>query len=354
MYSGGLPSGAELLTFERMHEPPRAQASLPPSSPRQPRLLSCLVLIAAAVVSSATSARAQENSAQEAARQKAALASLPKDAARRAFGTVRTPAAGEGRIIGEYWKGCFSGGMRFPADGKHWQVMRLSRNRNWGHPYVLDFLERFARTASQVTGWPGLLIGDMSQPRGGPMLTGHSSHQLGIEIDIWLRPMPARRLTPKEREDSFSTSLLRRDRKDVDPSVYSRQHLALLRAAASQPEVARVFVNAGIKKALCRDAGSDRAWLRKIRPAAGHDYHFHIRLACPPGQPQCIDQAPPTGGDGCGKELDYWFREGILHPKPGAPGKAMSVSAMPAACRALLQAPAASPGPPPKPLDPRR
>jgi len=290
----------------------------------------------------ASALHAQENLAQETARQKSALSTLPKDAARRVFGTVTSAAGGEPRIIGEYWKGCYSGGMRFPPDGDHWQVMRLSRNRNWGHPFVIDFLRRFARTASEVTGWPGILIGDMSQPRGGPMLTGHSSHQLGIEIDIWLRPMPARRLTPHEREEVFSTSLLRRDRKDIDPKVYTPAHLALLRAAARQSEVARVFVNAGIKKALCRDAGKDRDWLRKIRPAAGHDYHFHIRLACPSDQKGCKDQIPPGGGDGCGKELDYWFTPGVLHPKPGKPGKAMSLAAMPAECRRLIAGPDAA------------
>jgi murein endopeptidase len=30
----------------------------------------------------------------------------------------------------------------------------------------------------------GLLIGDMSQPRDGPMLYGHSSHQIGLDVDI--------------------------------------------------------------------------------------------------------------------------------------------------------------------------
>jgi penicillin-insensitive murein endopeptidase len=309
------------------------------------RLLSALPRVLLATMLScavaAPSADAQETAAQEAARRDSALSSLPRDAARRLFGAVASPAPGEARIVGEYWKGCYTGGAQLPAVGEHWQAMRLSRHRNWGTPRLISFLERFAGKAAEATGWPGILVGDLSQPVGGPMLTGHSSHQLGIEADIWLRPMPNRRWSPEENENVLSTDLVRADRKDVDPKRYTPQHLALLRAAAREPEVARVFVNAAIKKALCRDAGSDRSWLRKIRPAAGHTYHFHIRLACPQGQADCIDQAPPEAGDGCGKELDYWFSAGVLHPKAGGSDKPLSVAAMPPTCRDLVRVPTA-------------
>ena len=302
-------------------------------------------LVALALACTASIAAAQETATQEAARRDAALSSLPRDAARRVFGGISSPAPGEPRSIGEYWKGCYPGGVRMEPVGEHWQAMRLSRNRNWGTPRLISFLERFAATAAKQTGWPGILIGDMSQPAGGPMLTGHASHQLGIEADIWLRAMPDRRWTPEENETVLSTDLVRSDGKDVDPKVYKPQHLALLRAAAEQPEVARVFVNAAIKKALCRDAGKDpgkdRGWLRKIRPAAGHTYHFHIRLACPKGQAGCIDQAPPDSGDGCGKELDWWFTAEALHPKAGKAGAPLTVAAMPTACRDLATTPTA-------------
>lgn len=280
--------------------------------------------------------RAQETSAQGAALRSAAMSRLPKDAARRLFGTVASAAPGEPMIVGEYWKGCYRGGAQLAPVGDHWQVMRLSRNRNWGHPVLVAFLQKFAGKAAAVTGWPGILVGDLSQPRGGPMITGHASHQLGIEADIWLRPMPKRPFTPEEIEQTFSTDLVRADGKDVDPKLYTPKHLALLRAAAQEPGVARVFVNAAIKKALCRDAGADRGWLQKIRPAAGHTYHFHIRLACPKGEPGCIDQAPPNDGDGCGKELNYWLAGGVSQPKPGGSGKALRLSSMPKACQELV------------------
>jgi penicillin-insensitive murein endopeptidase len=303
------------------------------------RILPLVILLAFAA---RPAALAQETGPEDAALREQAMRTLPANAARRLFGAVTTPADGEPVITGEYWKGCFSGGVQLPENGEHWQVMRLSRNRRWGHPALVAFLKRFSGAAAEATGWRGILIGDMSQPRGGPMLTGHASHQIGIDADIWLRPMPEHKLSDHDIEEMFSTSLLRADRKDVDPKVYTPQHLALLRAAAKEPEVARVFVNAGIKKALCRDAGEDRAWLSKIRPAYGHDYHFHIRLACPKGQTACKDQSAPPPGDGCGKALDYWFTPGVLNAKLGGRGS-IPLSAMPKACQLLLSAAPAKP-----------
>ena len=241
-----------------------------------------------------------------------------------------------------------------PINGKTWQVIRVSRNRNWGHPSLVQFLERLADQAP-VTGWRGLLVGDMSQPRGGPMLTGHASHQVGLDADIWLTPMPDRELTRQEREEMMATMVVAANRKDVDPKVWTPAHVALIKAAAQDPHVARIFVNAAIKKALCRDAGRDRAWLSKVQPWLGHDWHFHVRLNCPPEDRDCKPQPPRPANDGCGKELDHWFTSAVVNaqpdskpdPKPDAkpdptpatsrPGPKMAE--LPAACRQVLLAP---------------
>src|SRR5262245_5620839 len=101
-----------------------------------------------------------------------------------------TPAPMQARSIGTYGRGCLAGAVALPVNGRTWQVMRLSRNRNWGHPALIKFLERLADKVPKVAGWPGLLVGDIAQPRGAPMLTGHTSHQIGLDADIWLTPMP--------------------------------------------------------------------------------------------------------------------------------------------------------------------
>jgi penicillin-insensitive murein endopeptidase len=268
----------------------------------------------------------------------------PKTPAKDLFGRETTPAKTmHAGALGYYSHGCLAGGVALPINGETWQVMRLSRNRNWGHPTLIRFLERLAAKARKSAGWPGLLVGDMSQPRGGPMLSGHASLQVGLVDDIWLTPMPPRLLTRAEREEMSATDVVAADRRDVDPHIWTPAHAALIKTAAEDPEVERIFVNAAIKKALCRSAGTDRAWLEKVRPYWGHDYHFHVRLRCPADSTTCKHQDPVPAGDGCGKELDWWFTEGVLHPKPPKvptkPRPPLTMANLPPACRQVLQAP---------------
>jgi penicillin-insensitive murein endopeptidase len=264
----------------------------------------------------------------------------PTAPARQLFGSAATPAPLAARSIGTYVRGCLAGAVALPVDGKTWQVMRLSRNRNWGHPRLVQFLERFAARVPEVAGWPGILVGDLTQPRGGPMLSGHASHQIGLDADIWLTPMPDRRLTREEREQMSAINLVAEDWNDVDPKVWTRQHTAVIRAAAMDSTVERVLVNAAIKKALCREAGKDRAWLAKVRPWYGHNYHMHIRIGCPPDSKECKGQDPVPTGDGCGRELDWWFSAEARKPRVlKGPLREMKLSELPPSCRQVLVAP---------------
>src|SRR5205814_1899573 len=202
--------------------------------------------------------------------------------------------------IGDYTKGCVAGAVQLPADGPNWQVMRPSRNRACGHPILVGFLQRLAATLPSVANWPRLLVGDIGQPRGGPMLTGHTSHQVGLDADIWLTPMPDRRLTPAERDNMSATDLVNSNGSNIDPRIWRPEHRRLLEAIARSPEVERIFVNPAIKPALCREAGAERAWLARVRPRWGQNYHFHARLACPRGEPECHNHAAPPSREGCG------------------------------------------------------
>lgn len=260
----------------------------------------------------------------------------PSVPAKDLFGRKTDAAPLAARAIGFYSRGCLAGARALPIDGQTWQVMRLSRNRNWGHPDLIAFLERFSKQVPKVAGWPGLLVGDISQPRGGPMLTGHASHQVGLDADIWLTPMPNRRLSREEREFMSATNVVADDWNDIDPSVWTPQHRAVLRAASQAREVERIFVNPAIKKALCREAGNDRAWLNKIRPTPGHNYHFHIRMRCPAGEEGCRPQDPVPPGDGCDASLDWWFTEEARATKPQRPVAPMTMASLPAECRRVL------------------
>ncbi|WP_342360060.1 penicillin-insensitive murein endopeptidase [Terrarubrum flagellatum] len=301
-------------------------------------LLACL-----AAIGFAGAVRAQETQTEEMERRAKIIATAPPNAAKVLFGKQQTAAPMSARSIGSFARGCMAGAQALPIDGDTWQVMRLSRNRNWAQPEMVDLLERLSKQGRSV-GWNGLLVGDMSQPRGGPMLTGHLSHQIGLDADVWLTPMPSRTLSRNERETMSATNMVNRQWMDVDPSVWTSEHLAIIREAARQREVTRIFVNPAIKTALCRDAGADRGWLSKVRPMWGHNYHFHVRIACPAGDASCKDQDPPGSGDGCGKELTDWLalqHKAIFGPKKEGkpkPERWLTLDDLPAECRQVLVA----------------
>ncbi len=284
----------------------------------------------------------------------AAAADTP---AKQLFGARDEPAPMSPAAIGSYAKGCLAGAEALPIDGPAWQVMRLSRNRNWGHPALVSLIERLASDAQKEDGWPGLLIGDMAQPRGGPMVSGHASHQIGLDVDIWFKPMPGHTLSRSERELLGAPSMLKHGTRQLDPGAWDETRSKLIRTAAKEKEVERIFVHPAIKKHLCEWAGSDRAWLRKVRPWWGHDDHFHVRIACPRGDRSCKPQSPPPPGDGCGESLAWWLSDAPYAPsdKPSKPKPPITLADLPQECRMVLDAagePALKnpPAPPPNPV----
>jgi len=260
--------------------------------------------------------------------------------AKQLFGAVGTGSADAPEPIGGYANGCVAGAVQLAETGPTWQAMRLSRNRNWGHPEVIDYLQKLSRVAAAQPGWDGLYIGDLSQPRGGPMTSGHRSHQSGLDADIWLRPADDLTLSVNARENISSISMRRANGAYVNNN-WSPAHHEILKAAASDPRVARIFIFAGAKVQMCQDAKGDRSWLRKIRPWYGHHYHIHVRLSCPEGAKSCVEQTPPPPGDGC-DEAQSWV-DAILDPPPPdpdapppAPRRELLLAELPAQCAKLL------------------
>ncbi len=280
----------------------------------------------------------------------AAKAAVPKivlTPAKQLFGAAKVAAPLNARAIGGYANGCLAGGKELAIDGPAWQAMRLSRNRNWGHPKLIALLERFASEMKTKENWPGLLIGDIAQPRGGPMLTGHKSHQVGLDADIWFKPKPAETLSRAARE-TLEPLLLAEDKgTEVIAANWNEGFVRLVKRAASYPEVERIFVHPAIKKEFCKAAGTDRGWLLKVRPMWLHNYHFHIRMGCPAGSQGCESQkAPPKDSDGCGKEVDDWIKLVSAPPKPAPmpapppqpPAPEKTLVSLPVACRSVLTA----------------
>ncbi|MCQ9061249.1 penicillin-insensitive murein endopeptidase [Vibrio sp. 378] len=215
------------------------------------------------------------------------------------------PTRNSSSSIGSYANGCLDGALPLPLDGVGYQVLRSKTKRYYGHPKTIEFIENLALKAHQNLNTT-LLIGDLSLPRGGRFSSGHSSHQTGLDIDIWLRLA--------DQPLSYNELQLPKPMSVVDLKGYSilnhrweERHFKLIRYASKSKDVARIFVHPVIKEQLClQENGKDRSWLRKVRPWWGHHYHFHVRLSCPDSSDYCVDQAPPPVGDGCGVELASW------------------------------------------------
>ncbi|WP_149141385.1 penicillin-insensitive murein endopeptidase [Gemmobacter caeruleus] len=284
------------------------------------------------------------------------LTALPASAeklANKLFGAMAAPSQQAAMPIGSYARGCAAGMVQLPETGPTWQAMRLSRNRNYGQPALVQFLADLSAGATQI-GWRGLYIGDMSQPRGGPMTSGHASHQIGLDADIWMLPPRSLTLSRAEREKISSIPVRSADQRSVTAN-WTPQHAALLQMAASDPRVDRIFVAAAVKIEMCKTATRrDKAWLQKIRPIAGHDTHFHVRLKCPDGATLCQTQKPTVaelskGGNGCDDTLMWWVTDYLNPPKPSkkpkdpAPrvrgAREYTMADLPAQCVSVLSAP---------------
>ena len=282
--------------------------------------------------------------------------SLAEPLARELFGAAKTPSQQDAMPIGTYARGCAAGLVELPESGPTWQAMRLSRGRNFGQPVMIDYLKDLSAAATQV-GWAGLYVGDIGQPRGGPMTSGHASHQIGLDADIWMLPPRSLNLTRQQREEISSIPVRSADQRSVTEN-WTRAHHALLRAAASDKRVDRIFVAAAVKIEMCKTArDADTAWLQKIRPVAGHDTHFHVRLKCPAGARLCDTQKPTVatlskGGNGCDDTLMWWVTDYLNPPqptkKPKPPkkqeepeksAKTFILSDLPKQCRDVLSAP---------------
>lgn len=248
---------------------------------------------------------------------------------------IDVPAAGAARSIGSPAAGCVAGAVALPADGDGYQLLRPQRNRFWGHPRTIAFVQDLAREAKAHTDSP-LLVGDLSQPRGGPMAYGHGSHQTGLDVDIWFLLPPAP-LPPADLGQPKAVSMVKGTR--VDRAVWSVRHLKVLELAARSSEVDRIFVNPAIKAEACRTAAGDRSWLGKLRPWWGHDEHFHVRLACSAGDFGCTPQRPVPDGDGCGAELASWNAKPVVLPAEAKDRPNHRRPVLPAACAQVLDAP---------------
>lgn len=277
----------------------------------------------------------------------AAMTLIASPAIGKEWGDVKLPVPGPARVIGGPATGCIAGAERLPPDGPGYQAVRVSRNRQWGHPATVSFIRDLGARA-KAAGFADLYIGDVAQPRGGPMASLHGSHQNGLDADIWFNIDPKPALPAAAREDIAIVTLTTQDERRVDPATWRDGHARLLKLAAEDRRVDRILVHFAIKKHLCETLpAADRAWIRKLRPWRGHNEHFHVRLTCPPDSPDCVGQAAIPAGDGCDATLDWWFLDAAERRKRDEEAQRAAPKVqtgpprpkLPAQCAAILRAP---------------
>ena len=253
---------------------------------------------------------------------------------------VKTPSTQAPQSIGSYANGCLAGAASLPLHGEGYQVLRSERLRYYGHPSSVSFIQRLAALTSEQLDTT-LLIADMSLPKGGRFSTGHRSHQTGLDIDIWLK-LADKRLSAQQLSNPKPLSVVNLKQYKLLKQNWDLRHFELIKLAASDEGVARIFVHPVIKNKLCTtENAGDREWLRKVRPWWGHHSHMHVRLRCPEGNHGCVEQAPPPKGDGCGAELQSWKPKPVQaqanKPKSKPTNRVKKKKVMPEQCLQLIR-----------------
>ena len=133
---------------------------------------------------------------------------------------------------------------------------------------VTGFVSDFATNVKQQ-GFNDLLIADMSMPRGGNFTQGHSSHQIGLDVDIWFQ-QASRPLTKTEREQPQPLKFVDKKKFLLDNKLWTNAQTQMLRVAAEDKRVARIFVSPVIKQHLCNLELTNDAWLNKVQIGRAH------------------------------------------------------------------------------------
>jgi penicillin-insensitive murein endopeptidase len=214
---------------------------------------------------------------------------------------TRLPIESKPEAVGDYSLGCLLGAQTFSGEESGLLISQMKRGRYWGHPNLIKILTSAGIEFKKIN--KTIIVGDLSQSRGGPTLSGHNSHQTGLDVDIWFKMFKSSNLP----------SLRVIETEEMEPiSELGIDQLKLINFFAADENVDRIFINPTFKKNLCLLTGTQKLSAEnqhKLRAWWGHDDHIHVRLKCPSDSPRCLSQKPIPSGDGCGDDLNWWFSD---------------------------------------------
>ncbi|MDX1949745.1 MAG: penicillin-insensitive murein endopeptidase [Rickettsiales bacterium] len=222
-------------------------------------------------------------------------------------------AEGQSESIGTHNNGCMLYSAELSKNSQDYKLPRVERGHNYGHPEMVELLEDYSYRVKQMTG-KELLIADISKKNGGPVFMLHSSHQTGLDADIWFTLYDAKQNLSSEDIKTLQPLNMADEKGKSVSSFWGSNQEDILKLFAQNDKVDRIFVNYNIKNYYCSKFKNED-WQKKIRPWWGHNEHFHIRLKCPKNSEECISKGQEIKNDGCGSELAWWFSDEAKQPK---------------------------------------
>ena len=201
------------------------------------------------------------------------------------------------KSIGSPNEGHLEGGSRIEGS----RAMRIVGANRWGLPELVGLLDRAAKKVAET--YPGsvMTVGDLSK-KGGGDIGGHHSHESGRDADVGFylvdgkgKQVLAPRFAVIDEEG--------RARGMGKTRFDDARNWALVESLVMDPRarVLQVFVANHLRTRLleyaAREGASprvrDRAAELMLQPhhALPHDNHFHVRVACPKSERDCVDYA---------------------------------------------------------------
>lgn len=205
-----------------------------------------------------------------------------------------------GRSVGSPTAGHLVGGSRLP-DAPYLRVVPAYAGSEvrWGLGSLVGMIDRAARRVRKESPDAVLSVGHLSR-QGGGEVDRHVSHESGRDADIAFfvrnaqgKQVFAEHFVPFHGDGTAPTW----------PGAFfdDARNWALVRALVSDPQarVTHIFVATPLRARLLAYAAKigtpvdlrDRAALVMVQPHGSlpHDDHFHVRIACPPWQRECVE-----------------------------------------------------------------
>ena len=242
------------------------------------------------------------------------------------WSTVTTPAPGPTQSIGFYSAGCLQGAQALPLDGPGYEAIRISRNRYWGQPVMLDFIQTSPQKV-RAAGQAPLYIGDIGQPRGGPgadrPCQPPDRPRCRHLVRAPARPAPA---AGRPREPAPA---LAGERRATPASTMRSSRRSMCRCCGRRPQMPnldRMFVNKFIKAAALPDRRRQPRLAEQARGVGRPRRAFPRPPALPARQP-----AMPAAGRLLPRR---WLRRAarlwFTHPPVTLPPRGHADAALPA------------------------